>query len=332
MPRRRRRIISNTCYEICFRARATLPFVAYLIIKLIIGAAIARTQRDNKVILCHDIWNGSHPHIIIVAKDSQQCVNFYSEIQKKITDALKRLVGLNHLQIWEGFPMVAEIADLDAAKERISYLYANPAQDNLVDSIEKFPGYSSWEDFNKCFNFLKAESKKVFPWIRLPSIPKLISPCLSSTQDSNFVRLVTRRNKEKHLLVRKPNQWMSCFGIETDADVENINKDIVRRIREREELSRLKRKVENKPLMGISKLCSQPILKFHVSKKKERKIFLLSSIRKLRVQLIKEFQEFCILCRECYLDWMSGKINVEWPPGAFRPPLPPLVNLLPIRT
>ncbi len=80
MPRNRRQIKSNTCYEICFRAKSTLPLVAYRVIALIIQSAIARTQRDDKVILCHHIWNGSHPHIIAVSKDAQQFVNFYSEI------------------------------------------------------------------------------------------------------------------------------------------------------------------------------------------------------------------------------------------------------------
>ena len=136
MPHRRRHIVSNTCYEICFRAKETLPFVCYKLIRLIIGAAMARTQRDDKVVICHDIWNGSHAHIILVAKDAQQFVNFYGELQKRITDALKRLTGRESLSLWEGYPMVAEIGDLAAAIDRIAYIYANPAQDNLVENIK----------------------------------------------------------------------------------------------------------------------------------------------------------------------------------------------------
>lgn len=125
MPRRRRRIKSKGCYELCFRAREGLPLVAYDLIELIIGSAVSRTQRDDKVTLCHDLWNGSHAHIIVVTKDSSQCTRFYGEIQKRITDSIKRLLGLHYLDLWEGTAMVAEIADEEAAIERIAYLYAN---------------------------------------------------------------------------------------------------------------------------------------------------------------------------------------------------------------
>ena len=100
MSRRRRMIKSKSCYELCFRAREGLPLVAYKVIRLIIGSAIARTQRDEKVILCHDIWNGSHPHIIVVTRDSEQCTKFYGEVQKRITDSLKRLLDLDYLDLW----------------------------------------------------------------------------------------------------------------------------------------------------------------------------------------------------------------------------------------
>ena len=37
-------------------------------------------------------------------------IAFTSELQKKLTYAIKRLLGLEHLQIWEGYPMIAEEA------------------------------------------------------------------------------------------------------------------------------------------------------------------------------------------------------------------------------
>ncbi|MCB0317325.1 MAG: hypothetical protein KDD56_01110, partial [Bdellovibrionales bacterium] len=85
MPRVRRQVISNCMYEVCFRAKESIPLVATEYMKLLISSILARTQRDHKVVICHDIWNGSHPHIILVTKDSQQLINFVSEVQKKLT-------------------------------------------------------------------------------------------------------------------------------------------------------------------------------------------------------------------------------------------------------
>ena len=163
MPRTGRYIESGEVYEICFRAQESLPFVAYKCLNYIIQCVLARVQRDDKVILCHDIWNGSHPHLIVVSKDAQQLVNFYSEIQKKITDILKRLLGLEYLEIWEGACSVIKLGELDTVIDRIAYLYANPAQDDLEDSIEKFPGASSWKDFQSCLSKLNDTAEETYP-------------------------------------------------------------------------------------------------------------------------------------------------------------------------
>ena len=329
MPRRRRRIVSNTCYEICFRARNTLPLVAYRLIKLIIGAAIARTQMDDKVVLCHDIWNGSHPHIIVVAKDSLAFVKFYAEIQKRLTDILKRLLGLDYLRIWEGYPRVTELCDLAAAKDSIAYLYANPAKDNLTDSIEEFPGYSSWTDFLQSKNTLLAKTVESFPWIRLPSVPTLHSEILSSRQDANIVRHLRKVNKERHLLIRYPNAWMKCFGIETDEEVAEVNESILSLMREKEQTAREIRQNEKKSVMGADKLRSQPILKPHTPKKRRANVFIKTFDNELRIKKIEERDLFDDQCRECLELWRKGYYDTQWPPGAFKPSLPPTVNLLP---
>ena len=327
MPQKRRMIVSKHPYEICLRAREGLPFVARMIIRLIIGSVIARTQRDDKVELCHDIWNGSHCHIVLVTKDSKQCVDFYGEIEKKITDILKRLLGLTHMQIWEDRVTVAKLLDLNEVIERIAYLYANPAQDKLVESIEGFPGFSSWYDYKRAGNQIDNEQKERFPWIRLPSIPVLSSSNPKMHEELQVVRQLTADNKIKHDLVRRPNAWMKCFGIKSEAEVKEVNDEIFKRIKEKEQAAREGR--GEAPLLGANKMRVQPIMKPHTPKKHGRKIFVLSSDKILRMRYIAEFKQFCDECRECYQAWRRGDFTVEWPLGAFKPPIPPNVNLLP---
>ncbi|MEZ4752774.1 MAG: hypothetical protein R3A13_00445 [Bdellovibrionota bacterium] len=328
MPRRRRRIISNQVYEICFRAREGLPLVCYDFMKLIINSVLARTQRDNKVILCHDIWNGSHPHLIVVAKDSEQFVQFYSEVQKKITDIIKRLLGLDHLSIWEGYPSVIEIAGVDEAISRIAYLYANPAQDNLEESIEKFPGCSSYREFRKLENKLDASISKKCPWIRLPSVKKLKRTILTKAEDRKLVLRLRNKNRKQHLLVRRPNAWMSAFGISDDTEVKVNNDKMLELLHHLEREAAKLREFDKKPVMGAKKLQEQSLMKPHKPKKKSVKVFIYCHCNKLRKEAIKAFDDFCDKCRRCYLEWKRGNFNVEWPPGAFKPPLPPNCNVL----
>ncbi len=329
MPRRRRRIVSKRCYEIGFRARQGLPLVAYDTIKLLLGSAIARTQRDDKVLLCHDIWNGSHAHIIVVALDSQKCTQFYGEIQKRITDAMKRFLNLDYLDLWEGAPMVAEIADLNKAIDRVKYLYGNPAKDSLVATIGDFPGFSSWNEFQRSLDKPDAVTEENFPWIRLPSIPKLSSRHLSSEEDQALVKKLREDNKKCHPLKRHINAWMRCFGITGAAEVKAINEKILRSIGDYEEGFRLTRADAGHTVVGAPRVRTQPILKPHKPPPRERNIFVFSSIDELRISKIEEHDVFCDDCSDRLVRWRKGEVNVEWPPGAFKPPLPPTVNLLP---
>ena len=121
---------------------------------------------------------------------------------------------------------------------------------------------------------------------------------------------------------------MSCFGVESDVEVQQINTEIIEMVRKKEKEALLKRQQEGKAVMGAATLRSQPILKPHTPKKRERKVMILTSINELRLQLIEEFKNFCTECKNCYRCWLQGDFKVEWPPGAFRPPIPPNMNIV----
>jgi len=109
MPKSRREFKSGHLYEICFRARSGIPFVVTEYMKLIIESILARVQRDYKVTLCHYIWMGSHPHILSIFRDADQARCFYMEVEKKLTDAIKRLLGVDYLNIWKGCPVLNKV-------------------------------------------------------------------------------------------------------------------------------------------------------------------------------------------------------------------------------
>ena len=330
MSLNRRRIESLKCYEVCFRARRTLPLVAYYTIELLIASALARAQRDNKVIICHDIWNGSHTHKILIALDAAQFVNFLGEVQKKITDCLKCLLGIDYINVWEGRPLIIKLESLGDVKNRIAYLYNNPVNDNLVETIDKFPGYSSWTKFQSNLGKLDAKPTEYVPWIKLPTIRTIPSPVLSHTQDKNLTKLLRARNKDNlHKLERQPNAWMRYFGVSKDEEVLEVNQAIIRNIRANEEKMAKERERKGWRVMGVAKLCSQPILKPHTPKKLKRRIYVISFVKELRIEAILSFKRFCRECRECYKRWKAGDFRVKWPPGAFKPPLPPGMNIIP---
>lgn len=144
MPRQRRQILSRGVYEICFRTERGLPFAVTNSMTLLIESVLARVQRDHKVTLCHHLWMGNHPHMIVVARDAKQCTAFYGEVQKQLTESVKRLLGLRHLNLFrKNKTSVIRFHSVGAVTERIRYIYCNPAKAGIASSISNYLGHSS---------------------------------------------------------------------------------------------------------------------------------------------------------------------------------------------
>ena len=328
MPRRRRYIESNSLYEVVFRARRGLPFACLKVIELIIKSALARTQRDCKVLLCHFLWMANHPHILLIAKDAAQLVRFYGELEKRITDSLKRLLDMEYLDLWEGRPSVIRIADMEAAIERVVYLYCNPSKAGLISSIDQYPGYSSWRQFQKTRSALSARITEKVPWIRLPDISRVPRRNLSGRQDDFLARKMRSKASKFHRLTLLPNAWMKCFGIRGSKEIEQVNQNIQQAIYSNEGQYHVERLVQRKSVLGLNGLKQQPIMAAHVPQRKSRKIFVIARDNDLRCAIIEATQRICELCYECYESYLRGCFLVRWPPGTFPPPLPPLANAL----
>ena len=315
-----RHFFSNKLYAITFRTKKGLPFVSTRTIRTILEGAIARTQRDFKVTLCHFLWMGNHAHILAIFHDAQQASNFYGEVQKKITDSLKPLLGLRNLNLWAGRPVVAQVFDIDAAIDQIVYLYANPTRANLVDSITEYPGSSSWRDYIECTDTVEAKVSHDAVWVPYPRIKKLPSPVMKKQADEDFNSRLTAAGVP-HKLELFPNAWMKLFGVINPEHVREVNHGIQKRLRAREELHRKTRREEKKSVFGERALRLQSIWTEHTPKPSERRIFIISSSKEERIEYLQYFRTLCTIARECYLDALKG-IHRLWPPGMFRPPLP----------
>jgi hypothetical protein len=295
----------------------------------IIMSVLARVQRDQKVILHHFIFEGSHPHIICTARDALLCQRFYGELKKQLTDSIKRLAGIKHLSLWERRANVSEIPSLEDAITKIAYVYTNPSNDDLCNSIEEYPGVSSWKVFGGVPNTADSYVVSEHAWIRQPHIPKLPSRSLSVKQDRAILKKMLISTESKHELRVYPNSWINCFiQNPSDEDVFEATKEIVFRVAKIEAANIKRRKGQRKGVIGVAALMNQPLLKPHRPRKKGRKIFVQSQSRPLRLALIRERKVIESLCREVYRRWSRGDFTICWPPGTFPPPLPPMASAI----
>ena len=328
MPRTRRYIESNSLYEITFRARDSLPFPCTDYMELIIKSVLARVQDDDKVILHHYIFEGSHPHIFCTARDADQCQRFYGQLEKQLTDSLKRLTGVEHLSVWEGRATVIKIPTLDDAVAKIGYLYSNPSNDDLETSIERYPGVNSWKAFLKASS-MDEEVSSEHGWIRQPMIPKLPSHSIAPRQDKAVCKKMLSQVKKSHVLRVYPHAWIKHFIEDpSPTDMERVKQMVLKNLRDREAANALRRERTRKSILGVARLRSQPLLKPHRPKKTACKIFAQSMFKDVRQRLIAELKYIDNLCRQVYERWKRGDFFVPWPPGTFPPPLPPMASAL----
>lgn len=329
MPSQPRQIIANQLYELEIRTRSGLPFVCLLLVRLLLASAMARTQRDFKVIITHFLWMGNHLHLLFVAKDAEQAMRFYSELMKKITDYYKRLFALPRLELWEpNGAVLSRVLDVESAKDRIAYLFSNPSKANLVDSITDYPGFSSWDSFSKA-NADEAVTEPV-PWIRQPSIPPLPQSSLTERQDRFITGKLISEAQTAHNLTVHAGAAFAVFGIKEKAELASIGESIQREIARREEEYRRDRFKNGSKVLGKNALRRESLRKAHTPKREatDRKVLFHTTIKQLATEFLAQFDAFCNKCREAYRAHRAGHSHVHWPPGAFRPPMGPMANAI----
>jgi hypothetical protein len=246
------------------------------------------------------------------------------ELKKKTTDAVKALLGLGSLCLWEKRTGVFKIATLEDAIARVIYIYCNPSNAGLCNSVDDYPGLSSWSAFKECEPSIDAEVVTYARWYPIAEIPRLpLERSLSPRQDAAlYQELKASENAVEHPVVLKPFKWLETYGVTESQEIEKIRQRIIDGVRDRERANVLARVKSAAPTVSAAALKRASYMKRHKPKRKERKIFLICNDRDLRLRLLESFRQTVSRCRECYQKAKAG-IRVEWPPGTFTPWFPP---------
>jgi len=323
MPRSNRAFSDNTVYEIVPRARDSLPMPPTQTSNELKLGILGRTQRDSKVELSHFVDMNNHSHTLAVSNRCEKLSKFYMELQKKTTDAVKALLGLSSLSLWEDRPTVAEVATLDDAIKRIVYIYCNPSNASLCESIEEYPGINSWSAFLQCEPRIDAEVAIEARWYPVSEIPELPARSLSPKQDFKLHEELTSSQKAmNHPIIVKPFKWLEVFGIINPDKIEQIRQKIIAQVRDNERANAKARLAAGKRCIPRAVLLREQYMRPHIPKKKERKIYLICGDREQRMEHLERFRQILARCRECYRKAKEG-LRVEWPPGTFTPWFPP---------
>jgi hypothetical protein len=262
--------------------------------------------------------NATHIHMILVVDNPNDVVDFIRHFKTESAHMLNRVLGRRKRTIWcEGYDSPVVLTETRAITA-LTYLYANPAKDNLVESIDMYPGLSSWKMFKT------GNVKKKWKRIRRPALTKVrVHTLRGYTEESQ--RLLDGTN-EVLTFTLSPNAWMEAFGITDSKEQEAMNQKIIERLRALEENAAAIRKREDKSVMGSNRLQSQSLNIAYQPKRTGKRMACLSDDVQLRIDFIGFLKDLYAKARAVLGRWKSGDYSLPFPLGLYPPSMPKLAE------
>ncbi len=312
--------IRKTCVEVTFRTEEGLPLVAAPYIRVIIQGIFARAQSLYPISICHFTVMANHLHLIIVIESPHLVPSFFAHFKGETAHAINRLLGRKKHTVWcDGYDS-PRILDANTVIDRIVYLYTNPQKAGLVERIEDYPQYSSWQAF------LDGAAEVFCNRIPRDAIPQLPQGNISLKRQQEIADELLYNGREEVSFFIDPDAWMDCFPELAESDPHEIKDEIIKRIRAKEKQFRSERKGA---VTGAHALRLESIRKEHTPKKRGKRMLCLSSDKPLRLKFISWFRARCAEAREWYCQWSAGNTNAIPPPGMFAPGGNLFANLIP---
>lgn len=324
MPRTIRVIAEGQVYEVVPRAKNGLPLPPNQLTNTVLSGIIGRCQRYEEVTLSNFCLMNNHSHLQLITNVAHLLPKFLGELLKKTTDSVRAMLGFRSLRLWEDRASIILVPDLEDSISRLVYIFTNPTKAGMVDTIDEYPGLSSWNAFVSCPASLDAEVRTPVHWYpvaALPLIPR--SGHLTDNEASRLceqIALSTERVEAE--LVVKPFAWLAPYGVSDPTQIEAIRQRVISGVRELEAQYRAARAEKNQTAIGAKRLRLARYMEPHTPKRRDRKIFLICSNKEARIKFLGYFRDIFSKCRECYELAKSGATAI-WPPGTFIPWLPP---------
>jgi len=316
MPKLRKALFHNHVYFITFSVQEGIMLPANDLVKFLIKSAILRAIGHHPITISHFIVNGTHIHIILRVYNPQDVSGFMERFKTESAHYLNNLIGRNQRTVWcKSYDSPALLEPQDVIN-KIAYLYTNPVKDGLIDSIEHYPGLSSWQNFKSRKSYIKAQ---------LISRDDVYE--VEQDQGDEYFRrkrkLLSKSAGKERVIKIEPDDWIKAFP---ELDKNEINKEIFELIKEKEEEIRNNFRENKRSFMGLAKLVNQGINLDYIPNRSGRKMWCISSNRELRKSFIKEVKELAETAREVFFSWCEGDTTKRMPEGMFAPRMPVLAN------
>jgi hypothetical protein len=293
---------------------------------LILRSCLARAAHLYKVDICHFLVNATHIHMVFVVINPEHACKFIGYFKAEVAHRINIIFGWKKRTVWcEGYDSPVVLTPIRALMT-IAYLYANPAKDNLEQSIDHFPGLSSWKMYRR------GELLRQWKFVRRPAFSYLPKDAHTLEGYTREARRISSSTKKTHIFELKPDAWLEAFGVTSPEERSLWNQRVVERVRTLEARALMVRAQQGRTVIGHQKLLRQRItFDYHPTKRSGRRMWCLSEKRSVRVRFIEEFKELLRRARRVYERWHVGDYSIPYPLGLFPPSQPRLCELLAVR-
>ncbi len=288
----------------------------------IVRSCLAAAQALYPVRICHLLVEATHVHLVLVVYNPDDVPHFVGHFKTESAHMLNRLLGRKKRTVWCEDYDSPKVLTLTKALAVIAYLYSNPSKDNLVDSIEEYPGFSSWGMFRSA-EFVKK-------WRRLRRFHfRALTP--DSHNLRGYIKEAERllgESSEVETFTLEPNAWLEAFGVTDPREQERMNLRLCERVRTLEQRAKRKREREKKRVIGRERLIAQQIDLTYRPSRKGKRTWCLSHKRALRAQFIRMLKRLRRDARAVLALWRLGDTSAKYPPGLYPPSMPKLADVV----
>ncbi len=312
----------NSVLFVTFSIEEGLLLLCNPLCEVVLQSCLARAQHLYPVRICHYLIEATHIHLVLVVERPADVPAFIRHFKTESAHLLNGILGREKRTVWcEGYDSPVVLTPTRTLLA-ITYLYSNPSKDNLEDSIESYPGLSSWQMFQT------GNHSKTWKYIKRTTIRTLSD---DSHNLSGYTREAARLqtiSKNVHAFRVEPNAWMDAFNITDLTEQMRLNSVIVNHLRLLEQRARTKRATSRKRIIGKERLVHQRLDTHYRPKRTGKRMWCLSENRGLKVRFIHFFRHLMNEARRISKNWLLGDFSEAYPLGLYPPSLPKLAEPL----
>ena len=314
MARLPKLFINGTVLFITTGVEQGLIFPMTSTMRRILRSIIARAQTLHPVRICHFLMEATHLHMLVIVDNPDDIKGFMERFKTESAHAVNALLGRRKRTVWcEGYDSPALLTVEDVIR-KIIYLYANPAKDGLVSSIQQYPGLSSWGMFRR-------QTERV----QVQRIHRSEVKRMSSKGHKALLSKLLRRVPQ--YLSLHPDAWMDGFQVPKEAR-SALDARIKKEIAQEELQYQKDRDRERRGVVGKERLIARGMDLTYIPQRHGRKMWCICSDIQLRKAYIAWAKALVACGREVYHRWKLGDFSVRYPVGLYPPSFPRQAELL----